>query len=114
MYRMRTVRESLPEGRGQCAKVCPKGAITVENNLSKIDPEKCIKCGLCAAKCPTGAIQDVLHTAEQKEKIKKSLQMKEAKEAEKRKEAALKAKAEKEAAAKAAAEAKAAEEAPKA
>ena len=105
-------------GSGQCARVCPKGAITVENNLSKIDPEKCIKCGLCAAKCPTGAIQDVLHTAEQKEKIKKSLQMKEAKEAEKRKEAALKAKAEKEAAAKAAAEAKAAEvkaeEAPKA
>ena len=105
-------------GCGQCARVCPKGAITVENNLSKIDPEKCIKCGLCAAKCPTGAIQDVLHTAEQKEKIKKSLQMKEAKEAEKRKEAALKAKAEKEAAAKAAAEAKAAEvkaeEAPKA
>ena len=99
---MRTVRESLP---GQCAKVCPKGAITVENNLSKIDPEKCIKCGLCAAKCPTGAIQDVLHTAEQKEKIKKSLQMKEAKEAEKRKQAALEAAAAKKAAAeKAAAE----------
>ena len=106
-------------GCGQCARVCPKGAITIDNNLSVIDPEKCIKCGLCAAKCPTGAIQDVLHTAEQKEKIKKSLQMKEAKEAEKRKEAALKAKAEKEAAAKAAAEAKAAgakpaDEAPKA
>ena len=100
-------------GCGQCAKVCPKGAITVVNNLSVIDPEKCIKCGLCAAKCPTGAIQDVLHTAEQKEKIKKGLQAKEAKEAEKRKQAALKAKAEKEAAAKAAAEAKAAE-APKA
>ena len=106
-------------GCGQCARVCPKGAITIENNLSVINPEKCIKCGMCAAKCPTGAIQDVLHTAEQKEKIKKGLQMKEAKEAEKRKEAALKAKAEKEAAAKAAAEAKAAEakpadEAPKA
>lgn len=89
-----------------CAKVCPKDAITVENNLSVIDPAKCIKCGMCAAKCPTGAIQDVLHTAEQKEKIKNALKAKEAKEAEKRKEAALKAKAEKEAAAKAAAEAK--------
>ena len=100
-------------GCGQCARVCPKGAITIENNLSSIDPSKCIKCGLCAAKCPTGAIQDVMHTAEQKEKIKKGLQAKEAKEAAARKEAALKAKAAKEAAAKAAAEAKA-EEAPKA
>ena len=100
-------------GCGQCARVCPKGAITIENNLSSIDPAKCIKCGLCAAKCPTGAIQDVLHTAEMKEKIKKGLQAKEAKEAAARKEAALKAKAAKEAAAKAAAETKA-EEAPKA
>jgi ferredoxin len=100
-------------GCGQCARVCPKGAITIENNLSSIDPSKCIKCGLCAAKCPTGAIQDVMHTAEQKEKIKKGLQAKEAKEAAARKEAALKAKAAKEAAAKTAAEAKA-EEAPKA
>lgn len=100
-------------GCGQCARVCPKGAITIENNLSSIDPSKCIKCGLCAAKCPTGAIQDVMHTAEQKEKIKKGLQAKEAKEAAARKEAALKAKSAKEAAAKAAAEAKA-EEAPKA
>ena len=55
----------------------------------------------------------VLHTAEMKEKIKKGLQAKEAKEAAARKEAALKAKAAKEAAAKAAAETYA-EEAPKA
>ena len=93
----------------QCVRVCPKGAITVSDNLSRIDSEKCIKCGLCAAKCPTGAIQDVLHDAAMKEKIKKGLQAKEAKELQKKKEAALKAKAEKEAAAKAAAEAKAAE-----
>lgn len=96
-------------GCGMCARVCPKGAITIANNLSTIDPEKCIKCGLCAAKCPTGAILDVMHTAEQKEKIKKGLQAKEAREAAARKEAAAKAKAAKEAAA-----AKAAEAAPKA
>lgn len=38
-------------------KACPVDAITVENNLAKIDPEKCIQCGLCAAKCPTNAIK---------------------------------------------------------
>ncbi len=40
----------------KCVKVCPKEAITVENFLSRIDPEKCVSCGLCAKECPTGAI----------------------------------------------------------
>lgn len=35
-----------------CEKVCPTGAITVEDNLAHIDPEKCTNCGLCAEKCP--------------------------------------------------------------
>lgn len=40
----------------KCTKVCNFGAISVEDNLSKIDYEKCKSCGMCAAVCPTGAI----------------------------------------------------------
>ncbi|MCT4606679.1 MAG: Fe-S cluster domain-containing protein [Marinisporobacter sp.] len=39
-----------------CVKACPFEAITFENNLAKIDYEKCKNCMLCAEKCPTGAI----------------------------------------------------------
>jgi RnfABCDGE-type electron transport complex B subunit len=41
---------------GKCAKVCPVDAITIENNLAYIDPEKCISCGKCVPVCPTNAI----------------------------------------------------------
>lgn len=40
----------------KCQKVCKFDAITIENFLAKIDPEKCKNCGLCAKECPTGAI----------------------------------------------------------
>ena len=33
-----------------------KRSLIVENNLAKIDREKCKNCGLCAKECPTGAI----------------------------------------------------------
>ncbi|MBF8984324.1 Fe-S cluster domain-containing protein [Lutibacter sp. B2] len=39
-----------------CVKACPFGAITFENNLAKIDYDKCTNCMLCAEKCPTKAI----------------------------------------------------------
>ena len=54
---------------------------------------------MCVVKCPTGAIQDMLHSPEQLEKIKKSVAAMEAKEAEKKKQAALEAAAAKKAAA---------------
>lgn len=35
-----------------CEKQCEYGAITMDNNIPIIDPNKCIGCGKCAEKCP--------------------------------------------------------------
>ena len=43
-------------GCGKCAKLCPSEAITVENNLARIDEARCIGCGACVDACPTGCI----------------------------------------------------------
>ena len=43
-------------GCKKCEKACKFEAVTVENNLAMIDPEKCKNCSLCAKECPTGAI----------------------------------------------------------
>ena len=43
-------------GCGLCAKNCPTTAITIENNLAKIDYSKCSNCGVCMEKCITKAI----------------------------------------------------------
>jgi Na+-translocating ferredoxin:NAD+ oxidoreductase RNF subunit RnfB len=40
----------------RCEKACKYGAIKVENNLARIDYEKCTRCGECAAVCPTKCI----------------------------------------------------------
>ncbi|NLW22427.1 MAG: RnfABCDGE type electron transport complex subunit B [Tissierellia bacterium] len=39
-----------------CVKNCPVDAFTFEDNLAKINYEKCTNCGICAEKCPTKAI----------------------------------------------------------
>lgn len=46
-------------GCSLCLKECNFGAITVENNLSYIDPVKCRLCRKCVSVCPTGAIHAV-------------------------------------------------------
>ena len=43
-------------GFGDCAAVCPSGAICIENGLAHIDTRKCTGCGLCAKHCPNGVI----------------------------------------------------------
>lgn len=40
-----------------CEKKCPSNAIHVENDLARIDYDKCTICGECVKACPTGAIQ---------------------------------------------------------
>ena len=43
-------------GCGLCAKKCPEGAIKVENFLAFIDDEKCVNCGVCKGSCPRKCI----------------------------------------------------------
>lgn len=44
-------------GCGKCVKTCDKfNAITMENNLAHIDPDKCKLCRKCEEACPKGAI----------------------------------------------------------
>ena len=40
----------------KCQKACKFDAIYVENNLARVDFDKCKNCGLCEKECPTGAI----------------------------------------------------------
>jgi electron transport complex protein RnfB len=46
-------------GLGDCFTVCPKGAISLddEKDIAVIDYEKCNGCGLCVAECPQNLIE---------------------------------------------------------
>lgn len=41
---------------GVCESSCPEGAISLTNNLARIDYDKCTNCGICVQKCPRGII----------------------------------------------------------
>lgn len=43
-------------GCSMCVRACEFDAVKVENNLAKIDYEKCTNCGACATKCPVKVI----------------------------------------------------------
>ena len=43
-------------GCGKCVKTCPFEAITLENNLAYIDPNKCKSCRKCVEVCPQNSI----------------------------------------------------------
>lgn len=44
----------------KCKKVCPTGAISVIDNLAKIDVKKCNKCNRCITECPVNCIEPLL------------------------------------------------------
>ena len=39
-----------------CSVVCPKGAISIKNGKSHIDPDRCVNCGKCMQACSYNAI----------------------------------------------------------
>ena len=41
---------------GKCIEVCPEKAISDQDGVIKIDPEKCTYCLTCVDECPFGAI----------------------------------------------------------
>jgi len=44
-------------GCKKCENTCKLDAIHVENNLARVDYDKCVGCGLCAKECPVGLIE---------------------------------------------------------
>ena len=43
-------------GYGDCSVVCPQNAITVNDGVARVNPRKCIGCGICVRECPNGII----------------------------------------------------------
>jgi heterodisulfide reductase subunit A len=46
----------LCNGCGECVKICPVNAITMQEGKAKIDPFQCVGCGACIPACPQEAI----------------------------------------------------------
>ena len=43
---------------GCCVKVCPLQAIEIVRGImARVNPDKCVGCGKCAAECPASVIQ---------------------------------------------------------
>lgn len=50
------IDRDLCTGSGQCVKVCPVGAVTLQDGKAVIDHEICDLDGICIPACPNGAI----------------------------------------------------------
>lgn len=55
----------------RCSSVCPRDAITFDDNHhAHIDQDKCVNCGKCATVCPYSAIQNHVRPCERACKVK--------------------------------------------
>lgn len=50
------VDQNACRGSGECVKVCPQQAISLEEGKALIDQKKCDGDGICIPACPNGAI----------------------------------------------------------
>ena len=60
------IRDSI--ACGICAKNCPAGAITVQENVARIDYSLCTNCGTCAEKCARKVIRWVENVQEESDR----------------------------------------------
>ena len=44
--------EHLCTGCGKCVETCPNGALFLEEEIARVDHEKCLLCGYCFPECP--------------------------------------------------------------
>lgn len=44
-------------GLGNCASVCPRGAIVIKSGVAVVEEDKCDGCGKCIGVCPRGIIE---------------------------------------------------------
>ena len=57
LFRSRPALGEGCTGCGACARLCPAGAIQIQNRRAVIHRKKCVRCFCCQEFCPSGAMQ---------------------------------------------------------